>query len=75
MRMRPMSLFERGWSTGEVSLASLLKGDVPSSESVSFELSELAEKITLGGWPGLIDAGAVEGLRFVSDYISLHWSD
>lgn len=71
MKMRPMSLYERGWSTGEVSLAALLKGDDPSSESVSFELGELAEKITLGGWPGLIGAGAMEGLRFVSDYISL----
>lgn len=71
IKMRPMSLYERGWSTGEVSLAALQKGDVPSSESVSFELGGFAEKITLGGWPGLIGAGAVEGLRFVTDYISL----
>lgn len=71
IKMRPMSLFEKGWSTGEVSLAALLNGDVPSSESVIFDLGELAEKITLGGWPGLIDANSKEGLRFVSDYISL----
>ncbi len=71
MKMRPMSLYEKGWSTGEVSLAALLEGDEPSSESVLFGLGELAEKITLGGWPGLIGAGALEGLRFVSDYISL----
>ncbi|MDR1604896.1 MAG: DUF4143 domain-containing protein [Gracilibacteraceae bacterium] len=71
LKMRPMSLFERGWSTGEVSLASLMKGEAPASETVSFDLGELAEKITLGGWPGLIGAGAAEGLRFTGDYMTL----
>ena len=71
MMMRPMSLFERGWSTGEVSLSALMRSDVPSAVSVSFELGDLAEKITLGGWPGLLDASASGGLRFVSDYISM----
>ena len=71
IRMRPMSMFEKGWSTGEVSLAALMAGEAPSSESVSFDLGDFAEKMTLGGWPGLIGAGAAEGFRFVSDYISL----
>jgi predicted AAA+ superfamily ATPase len=71
MKMYPMSLYEVGWSTGEVSLSALLKGEAPKSENVSFEIGTLAEKITIGGWPGLIGAGASEGLRFVSDYISL----
>ena len=71
MRMRTMSLFEKGWSTGEVSLASLMKGDAPHSETVSFDLSEYAEKITLGGWPGLIGESAFDGLRFVNDYMTL----
>ena len=34
IRMRPMSLFEKGWSTGEVSLAGLMKGEAPVSEPV-----------------------------------------
>jgi predicted AAA+ superfamily ATPase len=71
MKMRPMSLFEKGWSTGEVSLAALLRGEAPSSGSARLDLGELAEKITLGGWPGLIGAGASEGLRFASDYALL----
>ena len=69
MRMRPMSLYEKGWSTGEVSLESLLKGEAPNSGTVPFELGEFAEKIILGGWPGLIDESASQGLRFISDYI------
>jgi predicted AAA+ superfamily ATPase len=71
IKMRPMSLYEKGWSTGEVSLAALLKGDSPSSETVSFTLEEFAEKITLGGWPGSIGMSASEGLRFAKDYVSL----
>ena len=70
-KMRPMSLYEKGWSTGEVSLADLMLGNAPYSESVVFDAGELAEKITLGGWPGLIDENAMNGLRFVSDYVSL----
>jgi len=48
-----------------------MKGEKPISEDVPFALKDLAEKITLGGWPGLINASADEGLHFVSDYMSL----
>ena len=71
MKMRPMSFFERGWSTAEVSLIKLIKGAVPKSEQVDFSLPSLAEKLTLGGWPGLLGANADEALRFMQDYISL----
>ena len=71
IKMRPMSFYEKGWSTGEVSLSSLMRGEVPFSNPVAFDIGELAEKITLGGWPGLIGENASEGLRFVSDYVSL----
>jgi len=71
MKMRPLSMYERGWSTGEVSLAALMNSNIPVSETVSFDLGDYAEKITLGGWPGMIDAGAAEGLRFMMDYMSL----
>jgi predicted AAA+ superfamily ATPase len=71
IKMHPMSLYEKGWSTGEVSLASVMNGETPVSESVAFNLGEYAEKITLGGWPGLIGEGAAEGLRFVQDYMAL----
>jgi predicted AAA+ superfamily ATPase len=71
MKMRPMSLFEKGWSTGEVSLAAILQGKKPTSESVVFDIGELAEKLTLGGWPGSLGLSAAAGLRFAADYIAL----
>jgi predicted AAA+ superfamily ATPase len=71
LKMRPMSLYERGWSTGEVSLSNVMKGRVPKSEPVDFDLEVLAERLTLGGWPSLIDAGGRDALRFMQDYIAL----
>jgi predicted AAA+ superfamily ATPase len=71
LTMRPMSLYERGWSTGEVSLAGLLNGELPSSEEVNFNLEDLAEKLTMGGWPGLIGQDNQAGLQFSKDYVSL----
>jgi predicted AAA+ superfamily ATPase len=71
MQMRPMSLYERGWSTGDVSLSGLVKGRVPKSEQVDFDLESFAEKLTLGGWPSLIGSGGRAALRFMQDYITL----
>jgi predicted AAA+ superfamily ATPase len=71
VRMRPMSFHEKGWSTGEVSLKALLRGEAPASEPADFDIGALAEKITLGGWPGLIGESAANGLRFVCDYVDL----
>jgi predicted AAA+ superfamily ATPase len=71
IRMRPMSLFEKNWSTGVVSLLSVIKGKAPSSPQVDFDLGTLAEKLTLGGWPSLIGSSGKEGLRFMRDYVSL----
>jgi len=71
MKMRPMSLFEKGWSTGEVSLGNLMTCEALTSEDVKFDLGDMAEKITLGGWPGVLGASAAGGLRFASDYIAL----
>jgi hypothetical protein len=45
VRMRPMSFFEKGWSTGEVSLSALMCGETPVSGGVPFDIGELADKI------------------------------
>ncbi len=67
MRMRPMSWFERGWSSGEVSLTSLLETEVPRSSDVEISIPSVCEHIALGGWPGLIGEDADAALRCVLD--------
>lgn len=51
LTMRPMSLFESGDSTGEMSLASLLDGHRPTAGSTDATVSRLAELVVRGGWP------------------------
>jgi predicted AAA+ superfamily ATPase len=71
MKMRPMSLSERKWSTDEVSLMSLFEDGNPKSESVEFSYEDLARKIIIGGWPGLIGSTLLEGQQYSRDAIDL----
>ncbi|MCY3652975.1 MAG: DUF4143 domain-containing protein [bacterium] len=54
IRMRPMSLWESGDSSGEVSLSSLIRGGNCRSSDTSFTLRAVASLIARGGWPRLI---------------------
>ena len=52
LRMRPMSLFESGDSSGAVSLSSLTEGDLPAQPTGEVSLAHLIELVVRGGWPG-----------------------
>ncbi|MDD2599836.1 MAG: DUF4143 domain-containing protein [Kiritimatiellae bacterium] len=71
MRMRPMSWFEREWSSGEVSLKSIFDGDAFQSASTDFSIEGLSEKIALGGWPGLIGENSAAAFEFTRNYVTL----
>ena len=51
MRMRPMSLWESGESTGEISLSSLFDGAGDVSGRSRVGIDELAHLVCRGGWP------------------------
>ena len=51
LRMRPLSTFELGRSSGDVSLAGLLDGSRPEAGRSVIRLDDLAELICVGGWP------------------------
>jgi len=69
MSMRPMSLFESGHSTGEMSLAVLLKGETQSGLGTHLSFEELVKRIVVGGWPELIDTDETRARRWLRDYI------
>ena len=52
LRMRPMSLFESGDSTGTVSLRDLCAGRLSPSMTGEVDLRDLARLTVRGGWPG-----------------------
>ena len=51
IRMRPMSLWESGESTGSVSLGDLFSGRFDFGECMSRSLEDIAYLVCRGGWP------------------------
>lgn len=70
MRMRPMTLAEQGFSTGEMSLAALMAGEAPRSVRSGLDLAGYAERIVIGGWPQLLGADPPTAAQFVRDYLA-----
>jgi predicted AAA+ superfamily ATPase len=52
LRMRPMSLYESGDSSGKVSLEALCRGELAPVMTGEVDLKKLIELIVRGGWPG-----------------------
>ena len=69
LRMRPLSLFELGRSSGEVSLASLLDGRRAAAGRSVIPLDDLAELICVGGWPVNIGRSTRLALRANQDHL------
>lgn len=69
LRMRPMTLFETGHSTGEVSLRRLLDGDELTGANSGLTVDALLERIIIGGWPDLLDASEREASLWLRDYL------
>jgi hypothetical protein len=66
LRMRPMSLFESGNSTGCVSLQELCSGSIKPVVTGEVDIKSLAQLIVRGGWPANIDV-ADENVAFLSE--------
>jgi uncharacterized protein len=69
VRMRPMSLFEMGRSSGQVSLRALLDGAASRSEGGPLMLDELVDAAIRGGWPALRDLALDAAALRVRDYL------
>lgn len=67
--MRPMSLFESGHSSGAISLAALLDGRQQASADPGLTLSDVAERLAIGGWPSLQSLSTPSALRGGRDYL------
>lgn len=69
LRMRPMSLAETGHTTGDISLAGLFDGDEPRAAEPGLTIRDLAERVAIGGWPGLQDRTLDQALTVLRGYI------
>ena len=69
LMMRPMTLFESGDSTGEVSLKELFEGNLDVDGSSNIDIDRLAFLICRGGWPKSIGMRDEIALDQAYDYI------
>jgi predicted AAA+ superfamily ATPase len=67
--MRPMSLFESGESSGEVSLKALFAGEQEIAGISPLSVERLAFVMARGGWPAAISQREGIALRHVLDYV------
>jgi len=70
IRMRPMSLFEMGRSTGDISLARLLEGELAPCPDPGLSIPELVEALAVGGWPANLGRSVEAALQADVDYLT-----
>jgi len=67
--MRPMSLWESGESSGEVSLSKLFDGEKNILYAANSSIDRIAYLTARGGWPASIDRGERAALHMAYDYL------
>lgn len=70
LTMRPMSLFESGDSTGEMSLAAMLDGRHPTANATDTTVRRYAELVVRGGWPLNLTRTLAAAARANVDYVT-----
>lgn len=70
LRMRPMSLYESGDSSGQVSLEKLCHGEVATAMTGEVYLTKLIELIIRGGWPGSLGLPLKQAMLLPAEYLN-----
>ena len=71
LRMRPMSLYESGDSSGKVSLEELCSGKLSPTFTGEVDLRTLARLIIRGGWPGNLNTADSEIALLPREYLNV----
>lgn len=69
LRMRPMTLAELGFSTRDVSLATVLAGGDVRASRPGLTVPDLAERIVVGGWPSNLKLTTPQAMRANAGYL------
>ena len=69
VRMRPLTLFESGESTGAVSLRVLFGSGEVSAPAIGDE-PDIHELVCRGGWPALVDVDSTGAQQLLRDYLA-----
>lgn len=69
IRLRPMTLYETGLSSGSVSLRSLLASERAAGQASGIGLPDVIEALCRGGWPARRTSAPAEAQQYVRDYL------
>lgn len=69
LRMRPMSLFESGASSGKISLKDLCEGNLTPAMTGDIDLHKIIDYIYRGGWPGNLDTPLSQAGLLPGEYL------
>lgn len=69
LKMRPMSLYECGISSGDISLKELCNGQINGKITGDVSIEKLAECIIRGGWPANQDIPIKQAMYLPKEYI------
>lgn len=70
LRMRPMSLYESGDSSGRVSLQKLCHGELTPAMTGEVELKKIIELVVRGGWPGSLGLPLGQAALLPQEYLN-----
>ena len=69
IKMRPLSLYEIGKSSGAVSIAGLFNGDIPRDIDSGMSVAGIVDLICTGGWPMYVDESVDVARQGMKDYL------
>lgn len=69
VKMRPMSLWESGESSGGISLAALFEGEFAPERAIDYSLRDICFLICRGGWPKALEKSERAALKLSFNYI------
>lgn len=75
LRMRPMSLYESGDSSGEVSFRALCHGEMTPALTGEVSLERLISLMIRGGWPGSLSLTLAQASLLPKEYIDAILTD
>ncbi|MBQ3610854.1 MAG: ATP-binding protein [Firmicutes bacterium] len=70
LRMRPMSLYESGDSSGKVSLEDICHDKLTPAMTGEVDFRELVKLIVRGGWPGSLDLSVEQASLLPIEYLN-----
>ncbi|GMO13322.1 MAG: DUF4143 domain-containing protein [Mycoplasmoidaceae bacterium] len=74
-KLRPMSWYELGYSTGEISLQDVLDDKIKQTKIKTILIEEKLKYLTYGGWPFLLNESEKSKQHLMKEYIESLYTD